>query len=157
MAEQGDLAAYGRVPEFGGTDPMATIEILSGDFEREITRIRYSDAGRAFLRLRSVDGHVEDLFLENEVVASAEAGEGATGRGHERDRHLFVVLLRGGRKIVVRGDREAMLQFECAAMPADLRRARLAEVHAAATRPVPGLVARLREGLFGRLLQPGGR
>ncbi|MCE1236965.1 MAG: hypothetical protein LWW93_11490 [Hyphomicrobiales bacterium] len=141
---------------------MATIEILSGDFERETTRIRYSEAGRAFLRLRSTDGPIEDLFLESEVVGAAEAGDGGgswarAARAGERDKRLFVVLLRGGRKFVARGDFDAFLQCECAALPADLRRERLSHPHGG-----PAAVAEARFGswfgasLFSRLL-PGGR
>ena len=129
---------YGRVRNgiwFGGTDPMATIEILSGDFERETTRIRWSEAGRAHLRLTSIDGTVEDLFLENEVVGAAEAGGdlhgGPHSRGGGRSERLFVVLLRGGRKFVARGDFDAFVQFECAALPADRRRERLTSLQAA--------------------------
>ena len=129
---------YGRVRNgiwFGGTDPMATIEILSGDFERETTRIRWSEAGRAHLRLKSIDGTVEDLFLENEVVGAAEAGaesrSASVPHGAGRAERLFVVLLRGGRKFVARGDYDAFVQFECAALPADRRRERLTSLQAA--------------------------
>lgn len=106
---------------------MATIEILSGDFERQTTRIRYSEAGRAHLRLQSTDGPVEDLFLESEVVGVAEADAGceAGSRGltvGDRDKRLFVVLLRGGRKLLVRGDLAAFAEFRRAALPADQRR-----------------------------------
>lgn len=139
---------------------MATIEILSGDFERETTRIRYSEAGRAFVRLKSVDGPVEDLFLESEVVGAAEvadAGNARAARSGERDRRLFVVLLRGGRKFAARGDHDAFLQFEDAALPADRRRERQADgaalrVDAGTTR----LGAWFGTTVFGRLL-PGGR
>lgn len=145
---------------------MATIEILSGDFERDSTRIRYSEAGRAYLRLRSLDGHVEDLFLENEVVGSAEAGDGhaasARGRcaiGRSQELHLFVVLLRGGRKFVARGDYDAMVEFETAPLPADQRRERLAHLQAArlarsATATVTGPATWFGPGFLARLL-PG--
>lgn len=141
---------------------MATIEILSGDFERDTTRIRYSEAGRAFLRLRSNDGHVEDLFLENEVVGAAEAGEGPTGRDRgegvrSTEKRLFVVLLRGGRKFVARGDFDAMIEFETAPLPADQRRERLARLQASrVTRAAAasGPAAWFGPGFFARLL-PG--
>jgi len=141
---------------------MATIEILSGDFERETTRIRYSEAGRAFVRLKSVDGPVEDLFLESEVVGAAEVADAGnaprTGRTGERDRHLFVVLLRGGRKFAARGDHDAFLQFEDASRPAEHRRGR--HVDASTLRADVAGVARLGAWfgttVFGRLL-PGGR
>lgn len=158
---------------------MATIEILSGDFRRETTRVRYSEAGRAYLRLTSVDGRGEDLFLESEVVGAAEAGEGRVGdylrRWAERDgfladvddesspahakaRHVFVVLLRDGRKFVASGTFEALALMKTASMPPEQRRqlrARLggtrAPVRAAAAGLaglvasgfVPGLIARL--------------
>lgn len=142
---------------------MATIEILSGDFERDSTRIRYSEAGRAFLRLRSKDGHVEDLFLENEVVGAAEAGDGQSmtrrGRadGGSQDKRLFVVLLRGGRKFVARGDFDALVEFETAPLPADQRRERLAHLQASRisqTPTVTGPAAWFGPGFFARLL-PG--
>lgn len=140
---------------------MATIEILSGDFERETTRIRYSEAGRAFVRLKSVDGPVEDLFLESEVVGAAEVADARnarTTRSGERERHLFVVLLRGGRKFAARGDHDAFLQFEDAALPAERRRGR--QVDAAALRADVAGMARFGAWfgatVFGRLL-PGGR
>lgn len=140
---------------------MATIEILSGDFERETTRIRYSEAGRAFVRLKSVDGPVEDLFLESEVVGAAEVADARNvraARSGERDRHLFVVLLRGGRKFAARGDHDAFLQFEDAALPAERRRGR--QVDAAALRAEVAGMARFGAWfgttVFGRLL-PGGR
>jgi hypothetical protein len=115
---------------------MATIEVLSGDFQRETTRIRWSEAGRPYLRLKSNDGPVEDLFLENEVVGAAEAcGDIRKGRGDpravSREDHLFVVLLRGGRKFVARGDFDAFVQCECAALPAELRREKLSSLQAA--------------------------
>lgn len=138
---------------------MATIEILSGDFERETTRIRYSDAGRAFLRLRSADGQLEDLFLESEVVGAAEAGDGGrdASRTGERDKRLFVVLLRGGRKFVARGDVDAMIQFECAAVPADLRREYAARLQPVPERRRPGVADWFRDGLIGRFLPGGSR
>ncbi len=159
------MAAYGTGSGSGGLNPMATIEILSGDFERETTRIRYSGAGRAFVRLKSVDGPVEDLFLESEVVGAAEVVDSTRAarplRAGERDKRLFVVLLRGGRKFAARGDHDAFLQFEDAALPADRRRER--QMDAAALRADAGAVVGMtRLGawfgttVIGRLL-PGGR
>lgn len=157
------MAAYGIWVWFGGADPMATIEILSGDFERDTTRIRYSEAGRPYLRLRSNDGHVEDLFLESEVVGAAEAGEANICARRKADaapvqeKRLFVVLLRGGRKFVARGDFDAMIQFETAPLPADQRRERLARLQAARsadTVTVSGPAAWFAPGFLARLL-PG--
>ena len=155
---------------------MATIEILSGDFRRETTRIRYSEAGRAYLRLTSVDGRAEDLFLESEVVGAAAAGDGKVGdylrrwaerdgftpgdaAAEARDRHVFVVLLRDGRKFVASGSFEALALVKTASLPVDLRRemcARLDAARAHAKRAVPSFAAWLVPGLLARFL-PGGR
>lgn len=143
---------------------MATIEILSGDFERETTRIRYSEAGRAHLRLKSSDGPVEDLFLESEVTGVAEVTEsGATGpravRSGEREKRLFVVLLRGGRKFVARGDFDAYVQFRRAASIEERRRPHpvaLDDVDVTARFGASRLAAWFGTTVFARLL-PGGR
>ena len=127
---------------------MALFEILSGDFERESVRLRYSEAGRAFLRLTSLDGVVEEVFLERHIAGVAESGEGRVGeylaRWAERDGfagrdlrletvkdgarrndgrgdRLFVVLLRDGRKFVGRGTPEAVSEIKAASLPADRR------------------------------------
>lgn len=138
---------------------MATIEILSGDFLRETTRIRWSEAGRPYLRLASNDGPLEDLFLENEVVGAAEVGGAIRGRRGEspgpREDRLFVVLLRGGRKFVARGDFDSFVQFECAALPADQRREKLSSLqaaHAAARLDETRAASWFGAALFSRLL-----
>jgi hypothetical protein len=68
---------------------MALFELISGDFEPEQVRLRYSEAGRAYVRLMSIDGVSEDVFLERAVAAVAESGEGRVGeylaRWAERD------------------------------------------------------------------------
>ncbi len=68
---------------------MALFELISGDFEPEQVRLRYSEAGRPYLRLMSIDGVSEDVFLERAVAAVAESGEGRVGeylaRWAERD------------------------------------------------------------------------
>ncbi len=140
---------------------MALFELVSGDFERESVRLRYSEAGRAYLRLTSVDGVVEDIFLENAVAGVAESGEGRVGEylarwaerdgftlrdhAHEAKRsgeanprndgradRLVVVLLRDGRKFVARGTLEAIAEIKAASMPAG-RHAKLAGLDAART------------------------
>ncbi len=112
---------------------MALFELVSGDFERESVRLRYSEAGRAYVRLRSVDGVVEDVFLETDVAGVAEGGEGPLdeagsaarpalrflrGRRPEgRCELLFVTRLRDGRKFVGRGSTEAVAEVKAAASP----------------------------------------
>lgn len=58
---------------------MSSLVILSGDFEPGAVRIRYSPAGRAFVRVTSRDGFVEDLFLEKDVLACFDTSEGRVG------------------------------------------------------------------------------
>ena len=161
---------------------MALFALISGDFERESVRLRYSDAGRPYLRLTSVDGVVEDVFLERDVAAVAESGEGRVGeylaRWAERDGfvlrelkvetsrsgdganradgrgdRIFVVLLRDGRKFVARGNAEAVSEIRLASLPAD-RRAKLSRLDAARGRrdAEPGLLPRFVPGLIARLL-----
>lgn len=155
---------------------MASFEILSGDFEREIIRIRYSDAGRAFVRLTGDDGVAEDLFLAREVVGAATAGEGRVaellarwaerepfardlvdlGRpGGERGEGLFVVLLRDGRKFVARGTPDTVAEIKSAAV-SESRRGHFAEgldaARGASRSAVGGLLPRLVPGLFARWL-----
>lgn len=147
---------------------MATLEILSGDFEPEIVRIRYSDAGRARLRLTSVDGMVEDVFLATDIAGAAAAGEGRVGeylaKWAERDgfgvdasaRHgeamgrVFVVVLRDGRKFVARGTPELLAEIKAAALSSARRPVAGAPQvpHEVAARPrfVQGLLARFLPG-----------
>lgn len=159
---------------------MAVFELVSGDFERDTLRLRYSEAGRAFLRLTSIDGVVEDVFLERDVVGVAEAGEGRVGeylaRWAERDgfsttdgssassarrsdgrgERLFVLLLRDGRKFVARATLESIAEIKAASLPAD-RRAKLSRLDAArsavAVEPrAAGFLPRLVPGFLARLL-----
>lgn len=158
---------------------MALFEILSGDFEREPVRLRWSDAGRAFMRLTSVDGVVEDVFLATDVAGAAEAGEGRVGeylaRWAERDGfsthhgdartsegarsadgradRLFVVLLRDGRKLVARGTRDTIAEIKAAALPPGHRPSRLSRLDSARAAAVGGssILPRLMPGLFARL------
>ncbi|MDK9696486.1 MAG: hypothetical protein OEL76_08845 [Siculibacillus sp.] len=161
---------------------MALLELISGDFERESLRLRYSEAGRAYLRLTSVDGVVEDVFLERDVAAVAESGEGRVGeylarwaerdgfvlrdlkvesssaamrRGDGRGECVFVVLLRDGRKFVARGAAEAASEIRLASLPAD-RRAKLARLDSARGgrngAAGNGLLPRFVPGLIARLL-----
>jgi hypothetical protein len=139
---------------------MAFFELISGDFERESVRLRYSEAGRPYLRLTSLDGVVEDILLQRDVAGVAESGEGRVGeylaRWAERDgfvlrdlkvassprtgtstrradgrgEAIFVVLLRDGRKFVARGSVEAVSEIRLASLPAD-RRAKLSRLDAA--------------------------
>jgi hypothetical protein len=114
---------------------MASFEIVSGDFEPEVVRIRYSEAGRARIRLTSVDGVVEDVFLATDVVGAADAREGRVGeylaRWAERDggasllgsarrgetsARVFAVVLRDGRKFVARGTPETLAEIKEAAL-----------------------------------------
>jgi hypothetical protein len=158
---------------------MALFELISGDFEQESTRLRYSEAGRAFLRLTSVDGMVEDLFVERDVAGVAESGEGrvgeylarwaerdgfalrelhvaksgsrsTAGRGEGRGERLFVVLLRDGRKFVARGSADTVAEIKLASLPAD-RRAKLSRLDAARDAGA-GLLPRFVPGLIARLL-----
>ena len=161
---------------------MALFELISGDFERENMRLRYSEAGRAFLRLTSVDGVVEDVFLERDVAGVAESGEGRVGeylarwaerdgfawrdlkvestgaasrRGEGRGDRLFVVLLRDGRKFVARGHADAVSELRLASLPAD-RRAKFTRLDTArGGRGAPaggGILPRFVPGLIARLL-----
>ena len=161
---------------------MALFELISGDFEPENVRLRYSEAGRAFLRLTSNDGVVEDVFLERDVAGVAESGEGRVGeylarwaerdgfaldegrlprtrttnaprRGEVRGDRLFVVLLRDGRKFVARGVTEAVQEIKVASLPND-RRAKLSRLDAARGRngTDAGLLPRFVPGLIARLL-----
>ncbi len=161
---------------------MALFELISGDFERESVRLRYSEAGRPYLRLTSVDGVVEDIFLQRDVAAVAESGEGRVGeylaRWAERDgfvlrelkvassragtpnrrsdgrgEAIFVVLLRDGRKFVARGSPEAVSEIRLASLPAD-RRTKLARLDTArgGRAPETGLLPRFVPGLLARLL-----
>lgn len=161
---------------------MALFEILSGDFERESVRLRYSEAGRARFRLTSLDGVVEEVFLDRHIAGVAESGEGRVGeylaRWAERDGfasrdlcvetgrdgarrtegkgdRLFVVLLRDGRKFVARGSADAVSEIKAASLPAD-RRAELSRLDAArsagSASGVAGLLPRFFPGLIARLL-----
>ena len=121
---------------------MALFEIVCGDFERARMRVRYSEAGRAHLRLTSPDGIVEDVFLDRQIAGVAESGEGRVGeylaRWAERDgfadrvvraesrrdaaggegrcERLFVVLLRDGRKFVACGSAESIREIKAASL-----------------------------------------
>ena len=158
---------------------MASFEILSGDFERETVRLRWSDAGRGYMRLTSVDGVVEDVFLATDVAGAAEAGEGRVGeylaRWAERDGfsthhqpldgaaglrssdgrkdRLFVVLLRDGRKLVARGAPETVAEIKAATLPPGHRPERLAKLDSARAAVVSqsSLLPRLMPGLIARL------
>ena len=161
---------------------MALFEVLSGDFERENVRLRYSEAGRAYVRMTSNDGVVEDVFLDRQIAGVAESGEGRVGeylaRWAERDGfslresrpesnratarrvdgrgdRLFVVLLRDGRKFVARGTPESVSEIKAASLPAD-RRAKLSRLdaarHAGTERTASQTVPRFFPGLFARLL-----
>lgn len=156
---------------------MAVFELVSGDFERADVRLRYSEAGRAYVRLTSVDGVVEDIFLERDIAGVAESGEGRVGeylsrwaerdgfsvrdRGSNpgaeadgRDGRLFVVLLRDGRKFVARGSLDCVVEIKAASVPADRRAAlgRLDQARASTVGTAQGLLPRLVPGLFARLL-----
>lgn len=143
---------------------MAVIEVLAGDFSRGGVRIRYSDAGRAYLGLTSKDGRREDVFLATDITAAAQTGEGRIEdllhRLAERDGfdlaspddsatmprrgdHVFVVLLRDGRKFVARSTAEAYALIRSAAMPLKRRREELARLEAARITPPAGLLPHL--------------
>ncbi len=149
---------------------MAVIEVLSGDFRSATTRIRYSDAGRAYLGLTSTDDRAEAIFLETDVASVAEAGEGRIGdllhrlaardgldldSPHRPGTSLFVVLLADGRKLVARAPAAVIDQFRVATLPPERRRAELARLVAARapTSAPAGFLPRLVPGLFA-LFQP---
>ncbi len=115
---------------------MSAIEILLGEFERGIVRIRYSAAGRAYLRLVAIDGPTEDIFLASDIAACEESGDGRygdlmdrwvaregidpLGRGSGfRQERLFIVVLKDNRKLVGRStlDTIAALRAACGAPP----------------------------------------
>lgn len=129
---------------------MASIEILSGDFAPERTRIRYSEAGRPHLRLTSRDGRREILFLESDVAGAVgtEPRGGLDGR--------FVVLLRDGRRFAARASADVVDQFKTAAVPPERRREALARIAAveAAHHPGPAAPQTVLPGFLARLL-PG--
>lgn len=152
---------------------MSVIEVVSGDFQRGAARIRYSDAGRAFLRLTSKDGRQDDVWLATDISAAAEAGEGnidaylkrladrdgfsflpAGGSGDAAGRRadrLFVVLLRDGRKFVARGAVEAVDEIRTAALSPERRREELARMETrrlASATPVGGILP----NIFARFL-----
>ncbi len=133
---------------------MSVIEVLSGDFEAGTTRIRYSRAGRAHVRLTSVDGRSEDLFLETDVVGAALTSSAA------RTDCRFTVTLRDGRAFTARSACDVVEQFRIAAMPPRERAAALARRAAAVRDDEPsapaGLLPRFVPDLLGRLL-PGMR
>lgn len=123
-----------------------SIEILSGDFAPERTRIRYSDAGRAHLRLTSRDGRRETVVLESDVAGAAAAERQVDGDCR------IVVVLRDGRRFTARASCDVADQIRTAAVPPERRDemlARLAALEAAHRRPEvhpeprPGLLARL--------------
>jgi len=144
---------------------MALIEVLGGDFARGGVRIRYSDAGRAYLGLTSKDGRREDVFLASDISAAARAGEGriddllsklAERDGfaltlppddcaptHRRGDLVFVVLLRDGRKCVARGTFEAFTLIRSAALPPERRREELARLEAVRLTPPAGFLPHL--------------
>ena len=159
---------------------MAVFELVSGDFERGTIRLRYSEAGRAHLRLTSVDGVAEEVFLDRHIAGVAESGEGRVGeylarwaerdgfaghapradttrdearRAEARGERLFVVLLRDGRKFVARGTADVVAELKSASLPAD-RRTKLSRLDAArhAHDEAPGLLPRFVPGLIARLL-----
>ncbi|WP_407051695.1 hypothetical protein [Methyloraptor flagellatus] len=134
-----------------------SIEVSVGEFEPEVVRIRYSAAGRPYLRLTSTDGLVEDLFLERDLKLVAEVPDprlGETmnrwlvsGDATGRERH-FVVVLRDGRKFGARASRDiaAELRGFCGADP--LRAPMPAAIPAVApiarrSAFVPGFIAKL--------------
>lgn len=167
---RGEVPITERVGSWGAV-PMSVIEVVSGDFQRGPARIRYSDAGRAFLRLMSSDGRQDDVWLATDVAAAAEAGEGnideylkrlaardgftylpssrAADAAARRVERLFVVLLRDGRKFVARGAAETVDEIRTAALPPERRREELARLEAsrlAAATPagfIPNIFARL--------------
>lgn len=162
---------------------MAVFELVSGDFEPEQVRVRYSEAGRALLRLTSTDGRVEDVFLETDVVGVAESGEGPIGehlarwaegdgfdllpprperrgsaarRRDGRGRRLFAVVLRDGRRFVGLGTGEAIAELKAWSLPAELREAtgEPAAERFTARRVVAEVLPRFVPGLLARLRPP---
>lgn len=142
---------------------MPAIEIVVGDFEPGVARIRHSTGGRPILRLTSAEGAVEDIALHSEVVGCAEHDEGQVGSylerwlsrsGHDLDeiiahsfRHerLFVVVLRDGRKFVARSNADVVAELKALAARVDRpRRSRIAS----------GSERTLRASLLARIL-PG--
>lgn len=109
---------------------MSSLEILSGDFEAEAVRIRYSPAGRAFVRVTSRDGFVEDLFLEKDFLACFDSSEGRVGEklrrwasengirevpGAARGERVVAVMLKDGRRILGRTTSDVVAELKNAA------------------------------------------
>jgi hypothetical protein len=136
---------------------MAAVRILAGDFIADEVRIRYSRAGRAFLRVASVDGIIEDLYLKTNIIdviepdaghvstvilrqlAEAGLGEHPVLRRNGREERLFLVLLKDGRRLVARAS---------TAMISELR-----DLARGGTPVSPPLIAEAsRIGMFARLL-----
>lgn len=117
---------------------MSAIEVTVGEFEPAVVRIRYSAAGRPFLRLTSTDGLVEELYLEIDLKHVAVAADPRLGeemnrwllgrdaeaampaardrdeggrRGPSAREHRFVMVLRDGRKIGARATRDIVAEL----------------------------------------------
>jgi hypothetical protein len=138
---------------------MSSLEILSGDFEPGAARIRYSPAGRAFVRVTSRDGFVEDLFLEKDFLACFDSSEGRVGEklrrwasengiqevlGAQRGERVVAVMLKDGRRILGRTTPDVVAELKIAAQgetpPSTAERPLAAVV---AGRAIAGLMTRL--------------
>lgn len=116
---------------------MSAIEIVVGDFEPGVARVRYSTAGRPTLRLTSTDGIVEEIALQSEVAGCAEHDEGKvadyldrwlrrSGRTLDdvveqsfRHERVFVVVLRDGRKFAARSTADVVADLKAMASRKD--------------------------------------
>lgn len=116
---------------------MSAIEIVVGDFEPGVARVRYSTAGRPTLRLTSTDGIVEEIALQLEVAGCAEHDEGKvadyldrwlrrSGRSLDdvvqqsfRHERIFVVVLRDGRKFAARSTADVVAELKAMASRKD--------------------------------------
>jgi hypothetical protein len=109
---------------------MSSLEILSGDFETGVVRIRYSPAGRAYMRVTSRDGFVEDLFLEKDFTACFDSTEGRVGEklrrwasengirevpDAARGERVMAVMLKDGRRIIGRTTPDVVAELKSAA------------------------------------------
>lgn len=135
---------------------MSSLEILSGDFETGAVRIRYSPAGRAYIRVTSRDGFVEDLFLEKDFLACFDSTEGRVGEklrrwaaengvrevpDAARGERVVAVMLKDGRRIIGRTTPDVVAELKSAAQDSS--------APAPAARPATPMLARAAGGFAG--------
>jgi hypothetical protein len=138
---------------------MSSLEIFSGDFEPGVVRVRYSPAGRAYLRMTSRDGFVEDIFIEKDLRACFDSTEGRVGDmlkrwatetgidetpAGRRAERLVAIMLKDGRRIVGRATLDVVSEMKSAAKSSE----GAASTNSGQTNPaqrggIAGLVTRL--------------